>query len=126
MRLRELIDQVSDRLADSGPVRLLIIARPHQRVLHGAQPQRVGKLWQSCAREQGPQRRIGERRAIKCPQMWITLAGPPQQGVAQVVQRWPVLAGNERLRSGAEKITCLQVTIASYSAGTGMSCGRAE
>ncbi len=93
--------QLGDRGADRGPVRLVIVARPYQGLLQGAQSFFVPQLGQPGPPQQRPQGRIAQRRPIELAEMGVAAAVFQQHGIADVVQRGAVFPRGQRPECGA-------------------------
>src|SRR5882724_7839563 len=89
------VQEVRDRLADRGPVRLRVVARPDQRLAKRLQARLVTQFGKAGPAQQGPQRRIGERGLVELAEVRVAAGMVQKQGVADVVERWAVLAGRQ-------------------------------
>ena len=54
--------------------------------------------------QQRPQRRVAERRPVELAEVGVTPLVFQQQGIADVIQRRPILAGCQRPEGGAGKM----------------------
>jgi hypothetical protein len=95
------IQQLRDRLADRGPVRLRVVARPDQRLAQRLQARLVAQFGKPGPAQQGPQRRIAERGLVELGEVRVAAGMVQQQGVADVVERWAVLAGRQGTVGGS-------------------------
>jgi hypothetical protein len=94
------IQEIRDRLADRGPVRRRIIARPGQRLAKRPQTRLVAQLGEPGPAQQRPQRRIAERGPVELGAVRVAAGGLEKQAIADVIQRRAVLAGRQRTVGG--------------------------
>src|SRR5882762_7004155 len=95
------VQQVRDRLADRGPVRLRVVARPDKRLAQALQARLVAQFGKPGPAQQGPQRRIGERGLVELAEVRVAAGMVQKQGVADVVERRAVLAGRQGTVGGS-------------------------
>src|SRR5712671_158540 len=95
------VQEVRDRLADRGPVRLRVVARPDQRLAQALQARLVAQFGKPGPTQQGPQRRIGERGLVELAEVRVAAGMVQKQGVADVVEGWAVLAGRQGTVGGS-------------------------
>ena len=98
------IQQLRHRLADRGPVRRRVVARPDQRFAQALQPRLVAQFGKPGPAQQRPQRRIAQRGPVEFAEMRVAAALVQQQGIADIVQRRAVLAGRQRAVGGTGEI----------------------
>jgi hypothetical protein len=94
------VQELGDRLADGGPVRVLVIARPDQGFAQALQTGRVAQLGKPGPAQQGPQRRIAKRGLVELAEMPVAAAVVQKHGVADVIERRAVLSGRQRTVGG--------------------------
>ena len=97
------IEEVRDRLADRGPIRPLVVARPDQRLAQCVELRGVVQFGEPGPAEQRPQGRIGERGPVELSEMRIA-AAIEQQRIADIVERRPVLSSHQRAAGGSGEI----------------------
>ena len=99
-RLRVLeidgVEQGCDRLADRAPVRCVVLSRPQQRALQRLHPGGIAQFRQSGPAQQRAQRRIAQRGPVELAEMTVAAVIFQQQGIADIVERRPILSGCQR------------------------------
>ena len=100
----DAVHQFRDRLADRRPVRLGVVAGPCQRLAQRAQPGFIPQRREAGPPQQRPQRGVAERGPIKLAEMRVAAGIVLQEGIADVIERRPVLPHRERAERGAGKI----------------------
>ena len=93
--------QFGHRLADRGPVRLVVVAGAGQRLAQPLQPPRILQLRQPGPAQQRPQGRVAERRPVEFSKMGVAAAVFSEHGIADVIERRAVLLGGQRAQGGA-------------------------
>ncbi len=104
MRHVDRVQEIRHRLADLGPVRLGVVARPGQRLAQGVQPRRVVQFGKTGPAQQRPQRRIAERGPVELAEMGVAAGIAQQQGIADVIQRRSLFPGRQRAPGAGEGV----------------------
>jgi hypothetical protein len=127
----DAVHQFGHRLTDRRPVRRVVVAGAKERRAQPLQAPFVAQLRQTGAAQQRPQRRITQCGAIEFAEMRVAAAVAQQQGIADVVQRGPVLGRGQRAIGGAgdgvkshEIRSALAVPHAPRQTATGQTSGR--
>ncbi|OIQ76886.1 hypothetical protein GALL_414290 [mine drainage metagenome] len=94
------IQQRRHRLADRGPVRRLVVARPDQCRAQALQPRAVVQFGKPGPPQQRAQCRIAGCGPVEFGEMGVAAGAIQQQGIADVIERRAVLAGRQRAVSG--------------------------
>ena len=100
----DALHQFGDGLTDRFPVRRVVVAGAGQRLAQRLQAAFVAQLRQAGTAQQRTQRGVAERGPIEFSEMGIAAGIVQQQGIADVIQRRPVLAGGQRAVGGAGEI----------------------
>ena len=98
------VQQRRHRLADRGPVRRLVVARPDQGRAQALQPRRVVQFGKPGPPQQRAQRRIAERGPVEFGEMRVAAGAVQQQGIADVIERRAVLPGRQRAVGGPGEV----------------------